>query len=92
MSPSAVARDRLESPVSLPASSLGTAAALGSFQERINVIMTKSIDSITEIVRNPKPSFRKADDRPAKAQRHRYERRKIKEYMKLSDWGQEAPA
>jgi len=54
--------------------------------------MTKSIDAITEIVRNPKPSFRKADDRPAKAQKHRYERRKIKEYMKMSDWVQEAPA
>jgi hypothetical protein len=49
--------------------------------------MTKSIDAITELVRNPKPSFRKADDRPAKAQKHRYERRKIKEYIKISNWG-----
>ena len=62
------------------------------FTKGINVTMTKSIDAITEIVRNPKPSFRKADDRPAKAQKHRYERRKIKEYMKLSNWAQEAPA
>jgi hypothetical protein len=54
--------------------------------------MTKSLDVITEIVRNPKPLFRKADHRPAKAQKHRYERRKIKEYMKLGDWLQEAPA
>ena len=54
--------------------------------------MTKSIDAITEIVKNPKHSFRKADDRPVKAQKHRYERRKVKEIMKLSNWGQEAPA
>ena len=54
--------------------------------------MIKSIDAITEIVKNPKHSFRKADDRPAKAQKHRYERRKVKEIIKLGNWGQEAPA
>ena len=51
--------------------------------------MTKSIDAITEIVRNPKTTFRKGDDRPAKAHKRRYERRKIKEYLRVSDWGQE---
>lgn len=51
--------------------------------------MTKTIDSITEIIRNPKHPFRKADDRPVKAQKHRYERRKIKEIIKLGDWAQE---
>ncbi|HXJ60765.1 MAG TPA: hypothetical protein VNM37_05625 [Candidatus Dormibacteraeota bacterium] len=54
--------------------------------------MTKSIDAIIEIVRNPKPSFRKTADRQAKAQKHRYERRKIKEYIKLSSWTQEGQA
>jgi len=54
--------------------------------------MTKSIDVITEIVRNPKHPFRKADDRPAKAQKHRYERRKIREYLKLGEWIQPDPA
>lgn len=54
--------------------------------------MSKTIDAITEIIRNPKQSFRKTEDRPAKAQKHRYERRKIKEYIKLSDWGEESPA
>lgn len=48
--------------------------------------MTKTITAITEIVRNPKHLFRKADDRPAKVQRSRYERRKIKEYLKRGDW------
>lgn len=51
--------------------------------------MTKSNDTINEIVRNPKHLFRKADDRPVKAQKHRYERRKIKEYLRLGDWLQE---
>ena len=51
--------------------------------------MTKTLDAISEIIRNPKPPFRKVDDRPVKAQKHRYERRKIKEYIRLGDWAQE---
>jgi hypothetical protein len=54
--------------------------------------MTKTIDTLTEIIRNPKHPFRKADDRPVKAQKHRYERRKIREFIKLSDWAQEETA
>jgi len=50
--------------------------------------MTKSNEAIVEIIRNPKHFFRKADDRPVKAQRHRYERRKVKEYIKHNDWGE----
>ena len=51
--------------------------------------MSKSLDAITEIIRNPKHPFRKADDRPIKAQKNRYERRKIKEFIKLGDWAGE---
>ena len=54
--------------------------------------MTRTLDVITEIIRNPKHPFRKADDRPVKAQKHRYERRKIKEFIRLSDWGEEKTA
>ena len=50
--------------------------------------MTKTLDLITEIIRNPKHPFRKADDRPVKAQKHRYERRKIKEIIQSGDIGQ----
>jgi hypothetical protein len=57
-----------------------------------NVDMSKTLDAIAEIIRNPKPTFRKADDRPVKAQKHRYERRKIKEFIRLGDWVQENPA
>lgn len=65
---------------------------LGSFSVKGNVAMIKTLDSISEIIRNPKHPFRKADDRPVKAQKHRYERRKIKEYIKLGDWVQQSPA
>ena len=47
--------------------------------------MTKTFDAITEAVRNPKHAFRKADHHPTKPLKHRYERRKIREYLQLSD-------
>lgn len=54
--------------------------------------MIKTLEAISEVIRNPKPSFRQADDRPQKAKKHRYERRKIKEIIRLGDWAQENPA
>ena len=54
--------------------------------------MTKTIDVITEIVCDPKHPFRKADDRPAKAQKHRYERRKIREIIRIGEWVPENPS
>jgi hypothetical protein len=48
--------------------------------------MTKSLDVISETIRNPKPPFRKVDNQPKKPLKHRYERRKIKEYLHLGDW------
>ena len=56
-------------------------------QRKDSASMTKTPDVITELIRNPKHPFRKADDRPVKAQKHRYERRKIREFIRLSDWG-----
>jgi hypothetical protein len=46
-------------------------------------VMTKTIDALTEIIRNSKHPFRKTDSQPNKAQKHRYERRKVKEFMHL---------
>jgi hypothetical protein len=51
--------------------------------------MIKTIEVITEAIRNPKPPFRKADSQPKKSMKHRYERRKIKEYLHLADWQEE---
>ena len=48
--------------------------------------MVKTLDLITETIRNSKHPFPQVDDRPQKPQKHRYERRKVKEYIKLGDW------
>ncbi len=47
------------------------------------------IETITEAIRDPKHPFRKADNQPKKAQKNRYERRKIKEYLHLAEWDAE---
>ena len=48
--------------------------------------MIKTLEVITEAIRNPNHPFRKVDNQPKKPQKHRYERRKIKEYLHLADW------
>lgn len=48
--------------------------------------MAKSLDTISEVVSNTKHPFRQADNRPHKAQKHRYERRKVREYLRLGEW------
>jgi hypothetical protein len=58
----------------------------GSVLTNINQYMTKSLEIITEVIRNPKPPFRKVDNQPKKPLKHRYERRKIKEYLHIGDW------
>ena len=51
--------------------------------------MIKTLDLISEAIHNNKHPFRQVDDRPAKPQKHRYERRKVKEIIKLADWASE---
>jgi hypothetical protein len=48
--------------------------------------MVKTLDVLTETVRNSKHSFRHAEVRPRKEQQHRYERRKIREFIRLGEW------
>jgi hypothetical protein len=48
--------------------------------------MTKSLQVISETIRDPKHPFRKVDNQPKKPLKHRYERRKIKEYLHLGEW------
>lgn len=48
-----------------------------------NCAMAKTIDSISEAIRNSKHPFRQTETRPNKASKHRYERRKVREYIKL---------
>jgi len=54
--------------------------------------MTKSLEAITEAVRNPKHPFPKVDNQPKKPLKHRYERRKAREYLYLGQWAGAEPA
>jgi len=54
--------------------------------------MIKTLEVITEAIRNPNHPFRKADSQPKKSRKNRYERRKIKEYLHLADWQEEQAA
>jgi hypothetical protein len=51
--------------------------------------MTKTFNLIHQAIRNTKHAFRQTEQRPAKAQQHRYERRKVKEIIRLNDWNTE---
>lgn len=48
--------------------------------------MMKTLDVIEDVVRNPKHPFRKTEHHPKKELKNRYERRKIKEFLNLTDW------
>jgi hypothetical protein len=54
--------------------------------------MTKTLNLIQETVHDTKHPFRQADNRPAKAQKNRYERRKIREVLRLGEWRAEQGA
>jgi hypothetical protein len=47
--------------------------------------MMKTLEFMGEAIRNTRHPFRKTDNQPKKARKNRYERRKIKEYLHLSD-------
>ena len=53
--------------------------------------MTKTLDLIDETIRNPKHPFHQVANRPTKPQKSRYERRKVREYIRLADWMTESP-
>lgn len=51
--------------------------------------MQKSIDTINDAIRSTKHPFPQVDSQPDKPHKSRYERRKVKEYMRLGDWSSE---
>ena len=67
-------------------SPMGTLCAWLNRNIVLHQAMTKSLEVISEAVSNPKHPFRKVDSQPKKPQKHRYERRKIREYLHLGDW------
>jgi hypothetical protein len=48
--------------------------------------MKKMMEAITEVIRDNSHPFRKMEHQPKKPLKNRYERRKIKEYLQLTDW------
>ncbi len=57
-----------------------------------NVLMKKNLDAIHDTLRASSHPFRQTDSRPRKSQKHRYERRKIRAFMKLGEWLESEPA
>ena len=51
--------------------------------------MIKTLDTLSEAVRNSKNSFRNTDNRPKKTQKNRYERRRVREYLHIGDFSPE---
>ena len=47
--------------------------------------MTKTQANLNDVIRNSKHGFQQMDDRPGKPQKHRYERRKIREMLRSQD-------
>ncbi len=47
--------------------------------------MTKNLELMSEVIRNPKQNFSKSFDQAKKQLRHRHERRKIREILHMSD-------
>lgn len=48
--------------------------------------MVKTFEAMNDVLQDPKHLFKKTDNQPKKAMKHRYERRKIKEYLHLGGW------
>lgn len=48
----------------------------------------KSVDMLVDLVRMPKHPFRAADQRATKVQQSRYERRKVRECLRMGDWAE----
>ncbi len=46
----------------------------------------KTADMLVDFVRTNKNAFRMADQRAPKVQQSRYERRKVREFLRLGDW------
>jgi hypothetical protein len=51
--------------------------------------MTNSIESLYEAIRNPK-GLRHLAEQPTKVKKHRYERRKVRSFIRLGAWNEDA--
>jgi hypothetical protein len=46
----------------------------------------KTSETMVDTVRTNRGSFRSADQRGSKVQQSRYQRRKVREFLRLGDW------
>jgi hypothetical protein len=53
-------------------------------------VLMKTAGMMVDLVRTQKHPFRQADMRITKMQQNRYERRKVREFLRLGDWMAEA--
>jgi hypothetical protein len=75
--------------VGCQASNKGKSEPLQSSVTKMKCVMKKMMEAITDIVRDPNHPFRKLEHQPKKSLKNRYERRKVKEYLQLTDWQEE---
>lgn len=64
-------------------------SATAKLRNKLKCVMKKMMEAITEVIRDPNHPFRKLDHQPKKSLKNRYERRKVKEYLQLTDWQEE---
>jgi len=81
---------RLKGEAKNPATYRRCRSPLVRVQSSISHCMTKTLDMIAEVIRNRKHPFPQVADRPDKPHKNRYERRKIKQYIHLGNWAEEA--
>jgi hypothetical protein len=75
-----------------PPGSVGTLPADKQVEKGKHAMIKSTFQFMNEAIKNPKHPFRKTDSQPRKAQKNRYERRKVKEFLHLGDWSQEEMA
>jgi hypothetical protein len=50
--------------------------------------MTNSIEILNEVLRTSR-ILRRLADQPSKVKKHRYERRKVRSFIRLGDWNED---
>jgi hypothetical protein len=50
--------------------------------------MTNTIEILHEVTRNAK-TLRRYAEQPSKVKKHRYERRKVRSFIRLGDWNED---
>jgi hypothetical protein len=60
----------------------------GGFFSLFNISMKKNTEIVSGLVREEHP-FQQVQTQPGKAKKHRYERRKVRNILRIADWEEE---